>query len=221
MNKKAIILSISFIILIFLVTNSVLISSLSLIILLFIFIKQMKNYKDNKNVNLESVFFHSYYDAISQDNEVSIIDLYDSLKINLNNETLLPINKQSELDLLENMKIYFDDIYFNAFYHIKTNDNIKDKKKLLLCLMKKYFSNEKNIIQKNVKTEKNNDKNLKLLFICMLSITLIRFLFTKYFLIYSSSVIGICSLTLISIIAFMTYEKYLMSIFERKEHGKN
>ena len=115
MNKKAIILSISFIILLFLVTNSVLISSLSLIILLFIFIKQMKNYKDNKNVNLESVFFHSYYDAISQDNEVSIIDLYDSLKINLNNETLLPINKQSELDLLENMKVYFDDIYFNAF----------------------------------------------------------------------------------------------------------
>ena len=130
-------------------------------------------------------------------------------------------NKHSELDLLENMKVYFDDIYFNAFYHIKTNDNIKDKKKLLLCLMKKYFNNEKNIIQKNVKTEKNNDKNLKLLFICLLSITLIRFLFTKYFLVYSSSVIGICSLTLISIIAFMTYEKYLMSIFERKEHGKN
>ena len=58
MNNKAIILSISFIILLFLVTNSVLISSLSLIILLFIFIKQMKNYKDNKNVNLESVFLH-------------------------------------------------------------------------------------------------------------------------------------------------------------------
>ena len=147
--------------------------------------------------------------------------MYDSLKINLNNETLLPINKQSELDLLENMKVYFDDIYFNAFYHIKTNDNIKDKKKLLLCLMKKYFNNEKNIIQRNVKTEKNNDKNLKLLFICMLSITLIRFLFTKYFLVYSSSVIGICSLTLISIIAFITYEKYLMSTFERKEYGKN
>lgn len=221
MNKKAIILSILFIILLFLVTNSVLISSLSLIILLFIFIKQMKNYKDNKNVNLESVFFHSYYDEIIQDHEVSIIDLYDSLKINLNNETLLPINKQSELDLLENMKVYFDDIYFNAFYHIKTNDNIKDKKKLLLCLMKKYFNNEKNIIQRNVKTEKNNDKNLKLLFICMLSITLIRFFFTKYFLVYSSSVIGICSLTLISIIAFITYEKYLMSTFERKEYGKN
>ena len=148
-------------------------------------------------------------------------DMYDYLKINLNNETLLPINKQSELDLLENMKVYFDDIYFNAFYHIKTNDNIKDKKKLLLCLMKKYFNNEKNIIQRNVKTEKNNDKNLKLLFICMLSITLIRFLFTKYFLVYSSSVIGICSLTLISIIAFITYEKYLMSTFERKEYGKN
>ncbi|MGM9857938.1 MAG: hypothetical protein ACI311_01635 [Bacilli bacterium] len=221
MNKKTIFITTLFILLLFLVTNSISISVISSIIFLFLFIRQFKKEKDIDNSYLISNFFHSYYDEINQGHDVSISNLYDNFKSNIKNESLIPANQESDFDILENLKVYFDDAYFNAFYRIQVNDEVKDKKKMSICLMENYFNKEKNIIQQTIKKEKSNDKNLKILFICLLSIILIRFLFSKYFYIYSTSIVGICSLTIVSILAFITYKDYLFSLFERKSYEKN
>ena len=220
MTKKLFFLCISYVLLILFITNSISISVVSLLLLLFFMYKINKDkeqVKDNKMYIFK--FFHLYYDEVMNGNDISIKDIYDKLEIDILEDSLLPINFDNELELLQSIKVYFGDLYFDTFYRLYVEKNLKEKRKIILAYLERCFRIEKNSIEKEIGFDKDNRNNLKILFICLLSIVLIRVVFNEYFMSYSTSILGILSLTIIAIIACMTFKNYLFVVLERKQDG--